>query len=88
MVATSPDTWQPFKQCDELVPVTNDIWRIADACSFGSAGELVTFTIEDGGVKQVRFGGMSAWPEPEWADIEKRLVPERTTTGRAKAAPE
>jgi len=77
LVATSPDTWQPFKQCDELEPVTKDTWRIADTSSFGSAGEVVTFTREDGVVKQARFGGMSVWPEPQWADVEKRLVPGR-----------
>lgn len=77
LVATSPDTWQPFKQCDGLESLTKDKWRIADTSSFGSPGELVTFTREDGVVKQARFGGMSLWHEPEWADVEKRLVPGR-----------
>jgi hypothetical protein len=80
LIATSPDTWQPFKQCDELKAVTKDTWRIANTSSFGSAGELVTFRREDGVVKQARFGGMSVWPEPQWADVEKRL-----TSGEAQS---
>lgn len=86
LMVTSPDTWQPFKQCDELVPVTKDTWRIADTSSYGSAGELVTFRREDGVVKEARFGGMTAWPEPQWADVEKRLVPERRTAKKAGPA--
>jgi len=81
LVATSPDTWQPFKQCEELEPVTRDTWRIADTSSFGSAGERVTFTRQDGVVKQARFAGMSAWPELHWADVEKGLVPRLPPTG-------
>jgi hypothetical protein len=90
LVAASPDTWQPFKQCEELEPVTKDTWRIAETSSFGSPGELVTFTRQDGAVTQARFGGMSVWPEPQWADMEKRLVPKRRAarkTGKPLAGP-
>jgi hypothetical protein len=87
LMVTSPDTWQPFKECDELEPLTAETWRIADTSSFGSAGELVNFTREDGVVNHVRFGGMSAWPEPQWAEEEKRLVPARRTATRARRTP-
>jgi D-alanyl-D-alanine carboxypeptidase len=87
LLVTSPDTWRPLKECDELEPVRGDTWRIADTSSFGSAGELVTFRREDGVVKQARFGGMSAWPEPQWAEEEKRLVPTRRTARKARSTP-
>jgi D-alanyl-D-alanine carboxypeptidase len=75
LVVTSPDTWQPFKQCDELERVADNTWRITDTSSFGSAGELVTFGREGGSVVEARFGGMSVWPETRWDQVEKRLVP-------------
>jgi Beta-lactamase len=80
LVVTSPDTWEPFKQCQELTPTASgpgpaSAWRIADASSFGSAGEQVKFTLDSGSVAELRFGGMSMWPETDWADVEKQLIP-------------
>jgi D-alanyl-D-alanine carboxypeptidase len=80
LVVTSPDTWEPFKQHEALTPTAGgpgpaNIWRIADASSFGSPGEQVTFTLAGGSVAELRYGGMSMWPETGWADVEKRLVP-------------
>ena len=80
LVVTSPDTWDPFKQCDELTPTAGgsgpaSVWRIADASSFGSPGEQVTFTLDGGSVTELRFGGISMWPETRWADVEKQLLP-------------
>lgn len=106
LVATSPDTWEPFKQADQLESVASGLgarggaaggkgagggaaggggvsvdgggpaitWRITDTGSYGSAGEQVTFTYDGGSVTELRFGGMSMWPEPRWAEVEKRLV--------------
>ena len=77
---TSPDSWEPFKSCQELTPTAGRSgpasgWRITDTSSFGSAGELVTFTLDGGSVTELRFGGMSMWPETRWADVENQLVP-------------
>ena len=80
LFVTSPDTWDPFKQCDELTPTAGgsgpaSVWRIADTSSFGSPGEQVTFTLDGGSVAKLRFGGISMWPETRWADVEKQLLP-------------
>ena len=80
LVVTSPDTWEPFKNCQELTPTAGRSgpasgWRITDTSSFGSAGEMVTFTLDGGSVTELRFGGMSMWPANRWADVEKQLVP-------------
>ena len=79
LVVTSPDTWEPFKNCQGLTPTAGGSgpangWRITDTSSFGSAGEQVTFTLDGGSVTELRFGGMSMWPVNRWADVEKQLV--------------
>ena len=80
LVVTSPDTWEPFKNCEELTPIAGrsgpaNGWRITETSSFGSAGEEVTITLDGGSVTELRFGGMSMWPANRWADVEKQLVP-------------
>jgi hypothetical protein len=83
---TSPDTWDPFKQCEELEPVAGaagraggsgpvSTWRIADTSGFGSQGEQVTFDYDGVSVGGLRFAGMSMWPESRWAEAEERLLP-------------
>lgn len=95
LVVTSPDTWDPFKQCEELQPAapaaaggagpssTASTWRIAETSSHGSAGEDVTFRREGDDVAEVRFGGMSMWPQPQWANMEKRLIRSPDEGGRS-----
>lgn len=86
LVVTSPDTWEPFKQCEELEPVAGragrtggsgpvSTWRIADTSGFGSQGEQVTFGYDGASVSELRFAGMSMWPESCWAEAEERLLP-------------
>ena len=90
LVVTSPDTWEPFEKCEQLTPAPGGsgpatAWRITDTSSFGSAQEQATFTLDGGSVAELRFGGMSMWPENRWPDVEKQLAPGAAQARRSRA---
>ena len=80
---TSPDTWEPFKSCEELTPTAGGSgpasgWRITDTSSFGSAGGSgLTFTLDGGSVTELRFGACRCGPQTVGLMSKSSWSPER-----------
>jgi D-alanyl-D-alanine carboxypeptidase len=66
IVAAYPDSWQPFRAPDKLEYVQPATLKISKASSFGSEGELVTFTMKANSVAFMNYAGMTMWPVQVW----------------------
>jgi D-alanyl-D-alanine carboxypeptidase len=69
-----PDTWSPLANPDRLEAAGPRALKITDTSSYGSAGELLTFEMEKGRVKEVRWAGESMWPETDWQRRQTSLL--------------
>lgn len=69
-----PDTWSPLADPDRLEVVGPRALRIRDTSSYGSAGELLEFELDDGAVSKVRWAGGTMWPEADWRRQQARLL--------------
>jgi hypothetical protein len=77
-----PESWTPFEEPDELEVVDATTLRITKTGSFASEGQLVHFDLRDGAVEQVRWAGMTMWPEERWEAEEARLLGGRRDESR------
>jgi D-alanyl-D-alanine carboxypeptidase len=66
VVATYPDTWEPFTEVEELERVNDTTLKVLETNSFYSEGELVDFSIKNGVVESINYNGASMWPEAAW----------------------
>jgi D-alanyl-D-alanine carboxypeptidase len=73
LAAVDPDQWEPFQSVETLEYVEPDTFRIVDADSYGSAGELVKFKVRDGKVETIRFTGATVWPRDVWQERQRGL---------------
>ena len=62
----APDQWEPFQSVEKLEYVAPDMFRIIEADSYGSLGELVRVVRSEGEVESITFAGGTAWPRAEW----------------------
>jgi CubicO group peptidase (beta-lactamase class C family) len=74
MLVGEPASWAPLADADRLEVVDDTTLRISRTSSFGSAGELVRFTVTDGEVRQVSWAGRTQWPEDRWDAAEAELL--------------
>lgn len=66
-----PGSWQPLSSgIDELEYVDETTLRVKETDSFGSEGELVKFTFNNGNVESVNFGSFTIWPESRWRELQ------------------
>lgn len=72
--AICPDSWDPMADTERLEPVDATTLRITEASSYGSPGELVRFSLEDGAVRNVTWAGYTAWPAAHWSRQERALL--------------
>jgi hypothetical protein len=68
LVSIDPAAWKPFASgVDVLEPDGERTFRIVDTGSFGSEGEEVRFTVQDGDVLQVSYAGSTLYSAQAWS---------------------
>jgi D-alanyl-D-alanine carboxypeptidase len=68
LVSVDPAAWKPFAcGVDVLEPDGEGAFRIVDTGSFGSEGEEVRFTVQDGAVSQVSYAGSTLFSAQAWS---------------------
>lgn len=71
VVTTSPSTWWPLMQPEELERIDDTTFKVLETNSFNSEGELVRFNIQKGHVETVNHSGTTMWPEAAWTKKQK-----------------
>lgn len=71
VVATFPNSWQPFTNPEELEYVDDKTLKVTDADSFSSEDELVHFNFVNGEVETINYNGSTMWPEQVWLAKQK-----------------
>ncbi len=71
VIAVSEEDWRPLLTVEKLSYIDEATFKIVDAESFGSEGELVHFNVHDGAVASINYAGLTMWPEHIWR--EKQL---------------
>lgn len=73
VIATFPNSWQPFTNPEELEYVDDKTLKVTDADSFSSEDELVHFNLVNGKVETINYNGSTMWPEETWLNKQKAL---------------
>ena len=85
LVLLHPDQDDPTEEAVELTVLGPDRLLMPARPGFGSAGEPVTYTREDGRITAIRMGGMTAWPEADFRARRRQQMGRSAATGPGTA---
>jgi D-alanyl-D-alanine carboxypeptidase len=66
-----PDSWQPFKQTDQLKRIDDTTFRIIKTDSIEAEDELVHFNLDGDTVTTVKYAGGTMWPLAAWREKQQ-----------------